>query len=182
LIAHLQECERVVNRGRQWMQQPTKGTRRVGFQGVELLRRTHPAVCTFAACGPFPLLNDLKLQSRGLRGVTAKLLISGSMSGTPLEIDSKRRNHGHSCGNQASRTKFEKQLGKLQHQLNGIRAAAKALGDSTNRELKGVKKRVLSAAGRAAIAMAAKKRGRRLGRRQRRWHDSLAITELVLLG
>ncbi len=26
--------------------------------------------------------------------------------------------------------KLEKQLGKLQHQLNGIRAAAKALGDS----------------------------------------------------
>jgi hypothetical protein len=54
--------------------------------------------------------------------------------------------------------KLEKQLGKLQHQLNGIRAAAKALGDSTNRELKVVKKRVLSAAGRAAIAKAAKKR------------------------
>ncbi len=32
--------------------------------------------------------------------------------------------------------KLEKQLGKLQHQLNGIRAAAKALGDSTSRELK----------------------------------------------
>ena len=42
--------------------------------------------------------------------------------------------------------KVEKQLGKLQHQLNGIRAAAKALGDSTNRELKAVKKRVMSAA------------------------------------
>ena len=54
--------------------------------------------------------------------------------------------------------KLEKQLGKLQHQLNGIRAAAKALGDSTNRELKVVRKRVLSAAGRAAIAKAAKKR------------------------
>ena len=54
--------------------------------------------------------------------------------------------------------KLEKQLGKLQHQLNGVRAAAKALGDSTNYEIKGVKKRVLSAAGRAAIAKAAKKR------------------------
>jgi len=32
------------------------------------------------------------------------------------------------------------------------------LGDSTNREMKSVKKRVLSAAGRAAIAKAAKKR------------------------
>ena len=54
--------------------------------------------------------------------------------------------------------KLEKQLGKLQHQLNGIRAAAKALGHSTNRELKGVKKRVMSAAARAKIGKAAKKR------------------------
>jgi hypothetical protein len=54
--------------------------------------------------------------------------------------------------------KLEKQLGKLQHQLNGIRAAAKALGDSTNRELKAVKKHVLSAAARAKIGKAAKKR------------------------
>jgi hypothetical protein len=54
--------------------------------------------------------------------------------------------------------KLEKQLGKLQHKLNGVRTAAKALGDSTSRELTGVKKRVLSTAGRAAIAKAAKKR------------------------
>jgi len=54
--------------------------------------------------------------------------------------------------------KLEKQLGKLQHQLNGIRAAAKALGDSTNRELKAVKKRVLSAAARAKISKATKER------------------------
>jgi hypothetical protein len=54
--------------------------------------------------------------------------------------------------------KLEKQLGKLQHQLNGIQAAAKALGHSANRELKTVKKRVLSAAGRAKIAKAARKR------------------------
>jgi hypothetical protein len=54
--------------------------------------------------------------------------------------------------------KLEKQLGKVQRQLNGIRAAAKALGDSTNREITNVKKRVLSAAGRAKIARAAKKR------------------------
>jgi hypothetical protein len=27
--------------------------------------------------------------------------------------------------------KLEKRLGKLKHQLNGVRAAAKALGDST---------------------------------------------------
>ncbi len=54
--------------------------------------------------------------------------------------------------------KLEKQLGKLQHQLNGIRAAAKALGDSTNRELKAVKKRVMSAATKAKISKATKER------------------------
>jgi hypothetical protein len=54
--------------------------------------------------------------------------------------------------------KLEKQLHKIQHQLNGVRAAAKVLGDSTKRELKSAKKRVLSAAGRAKIAKAAKKR------------------------
>jgi hypothetical protein len=54
--------------------------------------------------------------------------------------------------------RLAKQVGKLQHQLNGVRAAAKALGDSTNREITGVKKRVLSPAGRAKIAKAAKKR------------------------
>jgi hypothetical protein len=54
--------------------------------------------------------------------------------------------------------KLEKQLGKLQRQLNGVRAAAKALGSSTSKELKVVKKRVMSAAARAKIGKAAKKR------------------------
>ena len=54
--------------------------------------------------------------------------------------------------------KLEKQLGKLQHQLSGIRAAAKALGDSTNQELKAVKKRVMSAAARAKMAKAQRER------------------------
>ena len=54
--------------------------------------------------------------------------------------------------------KLEKKLGKLQQQLNGVRAAAKALGDSTNQELTGAKKRVMSAAARAKIGRAAKKR------------------------
>ena len=54
--------------------------------------------------------------------------------------------------------KLEKRLGKLNHQLNGIRAAAKALGHSAEREAVGTKKRVLSAAGRAAIVKASKKR------------------------
>jgi hypothetical protein len=54
--------------------------------------------------------------------------------------------------------KLEKQLGKLQHQLNQVRAAAKAPGHSANKEIAVVKKRALSAAGRAAIVKAAKKR------------------------
>lgn len=54
--------------------------------------------------------------------------------------------------------RLEKQLGKLQRQLNGLRAAAKALGDSTSRGTTGIKKRVLSAAARAKIARAAKRR------------------------
>jgi hypothetical protein len=54
--------------------------------------------------------------------------------------------------------KLEKQLGHLQHRLTGVRAAAKALGHSPEREVAGVKKRVLSAAGRAKIAKAARKR------------------------
>ncbi len=54
--------------------------------------------------------------------------------------------------------KLEKQLGKLQKQLEGVRAAGKALGNSAGRELSAIKKRVLSEAGRAKIAKAAKKR------------------------
>ena len=54
--------------------------------------------------------------------------------------------------------KLEKQLGKLQKQLDGVRAAGKALRNSANRELTGIRKRALSEAGRAKIAKAAKKR------------------------
>jgi t-SNARE complex subunit (syntaxin) len=54
--------------------------------------------------------------------------------------------------------KLEKQLGKLQHRLDGVRGAAQALGRSVKRDVVGVKKRVLSAAGRAAISNASKKR------------------------
>jgi hypothetical protein len=64
--------------------------------------------------------------------------------------------------------KLEKQLAKLNHQLSGVRAAAKALGGSVEREVIGVKKRVLSAAGRAAIAKAAKSVGRRSEHRPRK--------------
>ena len=54
--------------------------------------------------------------------------------------------------------KLEKQVGKLQKQLDGVRAAAQALGNSAGREAMNVKKRVLSEAGRAKIAKAARKR------------------------
>jgi hypothetical protein len=54
--------------------------------------------------------------------------------------------------------KLEKQLKKVQHQLDGVRSAAKALGHTAAVEVKGAKKRVLSAAGKAAISKAAKKR------------------------
>jgi hypothetical protein len=54
--------------------------------------------------------------------------------------------------------KLEKQLGRLQHQLSSVRAAAKALGHSTGKELGVAKKRVLSAAARAKIGKAARKR------------------------
>jgi len=58
--------------------------------------------------------------------------------------------------------KLEGQLGKLQYQLDGVRAAAKALGSSASRDLTSVKKRVLSAAARAKISKAAKKRWAKL--------------------
>ncbi len=54
--------------------------------------------------------------------------------------------------------KLEKELSKLQHKLKGVRAAGEALGHSAGRELSGIKKRVLSEAGRAKISKAAKKR------------------------
>ena len=58
--------------------------------------------------------------------------------------------------------KLEKQLGKLQRKLNGVRAAAKALGSSADRGVKVFKKGVLSDAGRARIAKAARRRWARV--------------------
>jgi hypothetical protein len=54
--------------------------------------------------------------------------------------------------------KLEKELGKLQHQLNGVRAAAKALGSKAGREIAEVKKRVMSAAAKAKISKATRAR------------------------
>jgi hypothetical protein len=54
--------------------------------------------------------------------------------------------------------KLEKELTKLQGKLNGVRVAAKALGDKTVREVTQVKKRIMSAAARAKISKATKAR------------------------
>ena len=54
--------------------------------------------------------------------------------------------------------KLEKELSKLHGKLSGVRAAAKALGDKTVREVTQVKKRVMSAAARAKISKATKAR------------------------
>jgi hypothetical protein len=54
--------------------------------------------------------------------------------------------------------KLEKRVGNLQRQLNGLKAAAKALSNSASDELGKARKRVLSAAGRARISAAAKRR------------------------
>jgi len=54
--------------------------------------------------------------------------------------------------------KLKKQLVKLEHELGGLQSAAKALGRTVSRDLTTAKKRVLSAAGRAKISKAAKKR------------------------
>ena len=58
--------------------------------------------------------------------------------------------------------KLEKEVGKLQGQLNGVRAAAKALGSKASREVTQVKKRVMSAAARAKIGKATKARWAKL--------------------
>jgi hypothetical protein len=49
-------------------------------------------------------------------------------------------------------------LSKLQSELSGVKAAAKALGGSATREVTQVKKRVMSAAARAKISKATKAR------------------------
>jgi hypothetical protein len=54
--------------------------------------------------------------------------------------------------------KLKKKLTMLQHELSGLQSAAEALGRTASRDLKSAKKRVLSAAGRAKISKAAKKR------------------------
>ncbi len=54
--------------------------------------------------------------------------------------------------------KLEQQVGKLQKQMDGLRAAAKALGDSAMNGAGQVQKRVMPRAIRAKISASAKKR------------------------
>ena len=54
--------------------------------------------------------------------------------------------------------KLEKRVGKLQGQLDGLKGAAQALGNSASDQLRRARKRVLSAAGRGKISAAAKRR------------------------
>jgi hypothetical protein len=54
--------------------------------------------------------------------------------------------------------KLEKQVGKLQGRLDALRAAAKTLGNSASNELGKAQKRVMSAAARAKMSRAAKRR------------------------
>ncbi len=54
--------------------------------------------------------------------------------------------------------KLEKQAAKLHQQLEGLKAAAKALGKSASNELAKAQKKVMSAAARAKLSAAAKRR------------------------
>ena len=54
--------------------------------------------------------------------------------------------------------KVKKQLARLQHDLAGLQSAAKVLGKTASKDFTRAKKRVLSAAARAKISKAAKKR------------------------
>jgi hypothetical protein len=54
--------------------------------------------------------------------------------------------------------KLEKQVGKIQRELDGLTAAAKALGSSASDGFGNAQKRVMSAAARAKISAAAKRR------------------------
>ena len=93
----------------------------------------------------FPTLTCLPLACRLVQYLRLRRISSGGFMKILAAIKREQK-------------KLEKHLGKIQHQLNGVRAAAKALGDSTSKELKVVKKRVLSAAARARIGRATKKR------------------------
>jgi hypothetical protein len=57
---------------------------------------------------------------------------------------------------------LEKQVSKVQARLDGLRSAAKALGNSASHELTRARKRALSPAARAKMSAAAKRRWARV--------------------
>jgi hypothetical protein len=59
---------------------------------------------------------------------------------------------------QREEKKVKKEVVRLEHELGKLQAAAKALGKTAKRDFTTARKRVLSAAGRAKISKAAKKR------------------------
>ena len=64
--------------------------------------------------------------------------------------------------------KLENQVGKLQGQLDGLKAAAQALSNSASDHMGRTRKGVLSAAGRARISAAAKRRWAKVRAERRR--------------
>jgi hypothetical protein len=64
--------------------------------------------------------------------------------------------------------KLEKQVGKLHQQLEGLKAAAKVLGNSASNELDKARKRVMSMAARAKMSAAAKRRWAKVRARARK--------------
>ena len=58
--------------------------------------------------------------------------------------------------------RLEKQLASVQHKLKGIKAAAEAMGRSAEKKVTKGAKRVLSAAARAKMGKAARKRWARI--------------------
>jgi hypothetical protein len=64
--------------------------------------------------------------------------------------------------------KLEKQVGRLQKQIDGLRAAATALGDSAMDGAGQVRKRVLSAGARAKMSKAARRRWAKVKARARK--------------
>jgi len=58
--------------------------------------------------------------------------------------------------------KLEKQVASIQHKLKGIRAAAEAMGRSADKRVTSGAKRVLTAAARAKIGKATKRRWAKL--------------------
>ena len=74
------------------------------------------------------------------------------------------------------------ELGKVKHELNGVRAAARALGHSANKEIAVAKKRVLSAAGQRRLSRRQKGAGQRLESRHPKRQSTAKFDGLSFIG